>query len=307
MPGEPPLLNLADSRTWPHTVGATVYPVAVPLNRVTPSNDETPVWPMTGRGTRRSMSEPRAQSRLGDTWVLRKHEASVLVAIYAAFTAVWFTVGWLLTRSLKNSWIVHTDQSISEWFANRRSSTWNSLSYVGSMMSDTLVKIVVTALVAVAMLIVWKRWLEPLIIVVALILEALTFITVTTLVGRPRPDVPRLETSPVGSSYPSGHMGAAVAYSAIVVVLLWHTRRHWLRVLLIAAGVIIPLCVGLARIYRGMHYFSDVIFGALLGAASVIATVTVLRNAANRQPLHETDEQPAEVEVTPSDSLPVEA
>jgi undecaprenyl-diphosphatase len=237
------------------------------------------------------MPEPR----LRDTWVLRKHEASVLVAFYAALTAVWFTVGWLLTHPLKSSWIVHTDQSISEWFANHRTSRLNSLTFVGSMMSDTLVKVVVTAFVAVTMLVVWKRWLEPLIIVVALILEALTFITVTTLVGRPRPDVPRLETSPVGSSYPSGHVGAAVAYSAIVVVLLWHTRRHWLRVLLIAVGAIIPVCVGLARIYRGMHYFSDVIFGALLGGASVIAAVLVLRNAAGRELTHDTDGRPAQV------------
>ena len=249
------------------------------------------------------MSEPR----LRDTWVLRKREAYVLVAIYAAFTAVWFAVGWLLTRPLKNSWIVENDQSISEWFADHRTSTLNSLSYVGSMMADTLVKIVVTGLVAATMLIVWKRWLEPLIVVVSLILEALTFITVTTLVGRPRPDVPRLETSPVDSSYPSGHVAAAVAYSAIVVVLLWHTRRHWVRILLIAVGVIVPLCVGVARMHRGMHYFSDVICGALLGVASVIAVVTVLNNAADRGRAPETRERTAEARLTPVGSIPAEA
>jgi undecaprenyl-diphosphatase len=129
-------------------------------------------------------------------------------------------------------------------------------------------------------LVVWKRWLEPLVVCVALILEALTFITVTTLVGRPRPDVPHLDTSPVGSSYPSGHTGAAVAYSAIVVVLLWHTRRRWIRVLSIAVVAILPVLVGLARLYRGMHFFTDVVFGALLGGASVIAAVTVLTRAA---------------------------
>jgi undecaprenyl-diphosphatase len=248
------------------------------------------------------MPEPR----LRDTWVLRKHEASMLVAIYAAFTAVWFAAGWVLTRPLKNSWIVRTDESMAEWFVDRRTSTLNSLSFVGSMMADTVVKIVVTALVALAMLIVWKRWLEPLIVVVPLILEALTFITVTTLVGRPRPDVPKLEAATVGSSYPSGHVGAAVAYSAIVVVMLWHTRRRWLRVLLIAVGVIIPLCVGVARLYRGMHYLSDTIFGALLGGASVIASVIVLRNAANREPAHNVPEVgPAQAELTPAGSIAV--
>jgi len=241
------------------------------------------------------------QHRLRDTWVLRKREATALVALYAAFTAVWFAVGWLLKHSLKDSWIVHTDQSISKWFVGRRTPTLNSLTYIGSMMSDTVVKIIVTAIVAITMLIVWKRWLEPVIVLVALILEALTFITVTTLVDRPRPNVPRLETSPVGSSFPSGHMGAAIAYSAIIVVLLWHTRRQWLRALLIAVGVLIPLCVGLSRIYRGMHYFTDVVFGGLLGGASVIATVMVLRHAEDRQAPDSIDQHPVDAEPRPAE------
>jgi membrane-associated phospholipid phosphatase len=224
-----------------------------------------------------------ADARLRDTWLLRRHEALVLGIVYALFTGIWFSAGWLLTHPLKDSSIVHTDQSISEWFVKQRTPRLNSLSFVGSMLSDTVVKIVVTAIVAVAMLIVWKRWLEPLMVVVALILEALCFITITTLVGRPRPDVPHLDTSPVGSSYPSGHTGAAIAYSAIVVVIFWHTRRRWIRALAVAFAVIVPVCVALSRLYRGMHFFTDVIFGALLGGASVIATAMVLLRAADRQ------------------------
>lgn len=219
--------------------------------------------------------------RLRDTWVLRKHELARLGIIYVAFSAAWFAVGWLLTHPFKDSFIVHNDERISRWFVDKRTPRLNSLSFVGSMLSDTVVKILVTAVVAIVMLVLWKRWLEPLVVCVALILEALTFITVTTLVNRPRPPlVDRLDTSPVGSSYPSGHTGAAVAYSAIVVVLLWHTRRRWIRALAIAVVAILPILVGLARLYRGMHFFTDVVFGALLGGASVFATVTVLTRAA---------------------------
>ena len=218
--------------------------------------------------------------RLRDTWVLRKHELARLGIIYVAFSAAWFVCGWLLTHPLKYSFIVNTDESIARWWVKQRTTRLNSLSFAGSMLSDTVVKILVTAVVAIVMLIVWKRWLEPLVVCVALVLEALTFITVTTLVGRPRPDVPHLDTSPVGSSYPSGHTGAAVAYSAIVVVLLWHTRRRWIRVLAVAVAAILPVLVATARMYRGMHFFTDVVFGGLLGGASVIATVRVLTRAA---------------------------
>ena len=246
-------------------------------------------------GYMRRMTTPRIR----DTWLVRKHEAMQLGLIYAAFTAVWFSVGWLLTHSLKNSWIVHMDQSIAEWFVLQRTPGLNSLSFVGSMLSDTVVKIVVTALVAVAVFIVWKRWLEPLMVVVTLIVEALCFITITTLVGRPRPDVPHLDTSPVGSSYPSGHTAAAVAYSAIVVVIFWHTRRRGVRAISVAVAVMIPVCVGLARMYRGMHFFTDVVFGALLGGASVFATAMVLTRAAARQ---EHDHE--QVDMVHEDSIP---
>jgi undecaprenyl-diphosphatase len=225
------------------------------------------------------MSTPR----LRDTWLVRRHEAGVLGILYVSLSAIWLSIGWLLTHPLKDSPLVHMDQSISRWFVDQRTPRLNSLSFVGSMLSDTVVKIVATVIIAVVMLIVWKRWLEPLMVVIPLILEALCFITVTTIVGRPRPDVVRLDTSPVGSSYPSGHMGAAVSYAAIIVVVFWHTRRRWIRVLAVAVGALIPMWVGLSRMYRGMHYFTDVVFGALLGGASVIATALVLRHAADDQ------------------------
>lgn len=236
-------------------------------------------------------------ARLRNTWILRRHEALTLGLLYVLFTAVWFAVGWLLTHSMKNSSIVHADESISEWFVKQRTPGLNSLSFVGSMLADTVVKIVVTAIVATAMLIAWKRWLEPLMVVVPLVLEALCFITITTLVDRPRPGVPHLDSSPVGSSFPSGHVGAAVAYSAIVVVVFWHTRRRWIRSLAVGLGVVIPVFVGLARIYRGMHFFTDVVMGALLGSASVIAAAIVLRRSSAHQGIRAIEDPRPEAEL----------
>lgn len=221
--------------------------------------------------------------RLRSTWLLRRHEAAALAATFVSFTLAWFVLGWLLTHSLAHSWLVHLDGSAANWFVDRRTPGLNSLSFIGSMMADTVVKVLVTAVVAVVMLVRWRRWLEPLMVVVPLVLEATCFITVTTLVDRPRPDVPRLDSSPVGSSFPSGHMAAAVVYSAIVVVIFWHTRNRWVRSVAVAVVALLAMFVGLSRMYRGMHYLTDVTMGALLGAASVAATAVVLRRAARRQ------------------------
>jgi hypothetical protein len=91
-----------------------------------------------------------------------------------------------------------------------------------------------------------------------------------------------LEGSPIGSSYPSGHTAAAVVYSAIVIVIFWHTRRVWVRALAVAVAIAIPICVGYSRVYRGMHHLSDVVAGALLGGAWVISSYLVIRSAERR-------------------------
>lgn len=96
-------------------------------------------------------------------------------------------------------------------------------------MAETSTKVVVTALVALIMLILWRRWFEPVFLVVSVVVEAAACIVVTTVVGRDRPDVARLDASTVGSSFPSGHTAAAAAYVAIAVVVFWHTRKRWVR------------------------------------------------------------------------------
>lgn len=248
------------------------------------------------------MHDNRPRTRLRDTWLLGKREVLTLVGLYVLFTGIWFVIGWSLKHPLNDSSIVHTDQHISRWFVPHRTPRLNSLTYIGSMMSDTVVKIVVTVLVTALVLILWKRWLEPLVIAVPLVIEASVFITVTTLVSRPRPDVPRLETSPVGSSFPSGHVAAAVVYSAIIIVVFWHTRRTWIRALAVALGALVPICVGFSRIYRGMHYFTDVVFGALLGGACVIACTLVLVRAAERRHLPVPAEDTSPVPLVPAGS-----
>ena len=220
---------------------------------------------------------------LRKSWLVRGHEALVLLSMYVTFTFAWFCVGWLLIHPLAGSTIAHMDRSVSEWFVLQRTPGLNSLTAAGSFLGDTTMKVTVTAIVALVMLWRWKRWLEPLMVVIPLILEALSFITITVLVGRPRPNVVRLDGSPVGSSYPSGHMAAAVAYAAIIVVVFWHTRRVWIRVIAVATGTFVAVAVGLSRMYRGMHFPTDVLFGALLGGASVVATAILLRRASERQ------------------------
>jgi membrane-associated phospholipid phosphatase len=100
---------------------------------------------------------------------------------------------------------------------------------------------------------------------------------VTQTVHRPRPPVPELDVAPPTSSFPSGHTAAALAlYGGIAILLLWiYGRRRATRVTAVVLFCI-PVAVGLSRLYRGMHYPTDVLMGALMGGLWLLVVITTL-------------------------------
>ena len=78
---------------------------------------------------------------------------------------------------------------------------------------------------------------------------------------RPRPfDVRLITAAPNFPSFPSGHAAAAFA-TAIVVSLTFRRKQVWISTLMFAGFI------GLSRVYLGLHYPTDILGGALIGAA----------------------------------------
>lgn len=221
--------------------------------------------------------------RLRNTWLLRGHEIGLLLGCYVAMAALWCGVGALIVHLTPGTALGNADQNIEEWFADHRTPQRNSISLVGSMLSETAIKIALTAVVCLTLLWLFRRWFESLVIATSLILEAMTFLTVTLLVKRPRPDVPRLDGSPVSTSFPSGHTAAAVCYVSMAIVVFWHTRKRWIRALAVIVVTLVPIAVGVARMYRGMHHLTDVVGGAIIGAMSVALVTKILVSAEHRR------------------------
>jgi undecaprenyl-diphosphatase len=231
---------------------------------------------MTARGTRTGEVHDRPDGRLRETLPVHRRQSVQLVGGWTVLTVVWIGLGKLVTGPLAHSWIVRTDERVANWMVAHRTPTLNRLTGWGSLLAETTTKVVVTAVLAVVLLRVWRRWFEPMVLVLSLVIEAAAFIVVTTVVGRHRPDVPRLDGSPVGSSFPSGHTAAAAAYVAIAAVVFWHTRKLWARFLVVAVTALVPVIVAASRMYRGMHFLTDTVAGALLGGGAVVLTVVVL-------------------------------
>ncbi|HZI98354.1 MAG TPA: phosphatase PAP2 family protein [Actinomycetales bacterium] len=155
--------------------------------------------------------------------------------------------------------------------ADARTPVWDGISHAVSTTADTLV--IVGTAAALGLLLRWVlgRWLESVVLWAGVALQSTIFLLTTLVVSRPRPDVDKLDPAPPTSSFPSGHTGASTAlYVGLALVIAGRIRRRRLRLLVVAALALVPLAVGLARLYRGMHHPSDVVFGALNGVAALV-------------------------------------
>jgi membrane-associated phospholipid phosphatase len=205
---------------------------------------------------------------------------SAAVRLIPAAVLLWGVLvglGYALTHVLTDTSFNQWDGWVNRWFARHRSGTWNTLTHFVTLCAETLTVVGIGLVFFLGMRLALGRWRESLFLAVALAGEVLIFVCTTLVIDRDRPKVTHLDGAPPTSSFPSGHTAAAVTlYVGLAVIALRSSNRGWLRTLAIVAATAIPVLVALSRLYRGMHYPTDVIAGALLGCAWLAICARVL-------------------------------
>ena len=98
------------------------------------------------------------------------------------------------------------------------------------------------------------------------------------IIRRPRPNILRL-VEESGYSFPSGHSMVSMAFYGIIIYLVYkNVSNKYLKWLLISLLSLLILSIGFSRIYVGVHYFTDVAGGFLLGLAYVVIYVNIYNN-----------------------------
>jgi membrane-associated phospholipid phosphatase len=126
-----------------------------------------------------------------------------------------------------------------------------------------------------------ERRLLPLIALaatVSLVVASVLSSALKELVDRSRPPqaigLDALGSIPASSSFPSGHAMTAFAVAGAIALLA--PRLRW-PVLTLAA------LIGFSRVYLGVHFWTDVLAGSVLGLAIGVAVAAPLRSRCCRQ------------------------
>lgn len=212
-------------------------------------------------------SRPPVGSALRD--VALRAVAPALV-LFAAIVGV----GFLIMGPLGG---LPAENNLSRSVAAGRTPLMDSVTMVWSHIGNT--EIVIGVCVVAVALIWWrtKQWWYAVVPAIAIAIQASVFVAATAIADRPRPTVKHLDPAPPTSSYPSGHMGASTALYLTFALMAQRIQTPWLRRLVTTVCVIVPLLVGYARLYRGMHHLLDILVGLVNGVVCALLAWNYLR------------------------------
>jgi membrane-associated phospholipid phosphatase len=168
-------------------------------------------------------------------------------------------------------WFQPFDDSVSEWAEEHRYAPFVRL----AEWLDVAGSVVVTVplrLLAVAVLLMRRRWTQLAIFVTAVVLSELCIGPLKAWTDRARPPGRIIETS--SASFPSGHsIAAAVTAFGLVVAFLPRGRRrvHW--------GIVatfVAASMAWSRVYLGAHWATDTIAGICFGVGIAVGTEVLL-------------------------------
>jgi undecaprenyl-diphosphatase len=213
--------------------------------------------------------EPAADAAHDSTAVRRARRRAGIFAVVLVSVAVAATASVLIDPVAP--WFQSFDDTVWDWAREHRSAPLVRVAEWFDVAGSVVVTVPLR-LLAIAVLLLRRRWTQLAIFVTALVVSELCIGPLKAWTGRARPPQGIVETT--SGSFPSGHsIAAAVTAFGLVVAFLPRGRRrlHWG-----IAATVVAASMAWSRVYLGAHWASDTIAGACFGVGIAIGTEVLL-------------------------------
>jgi len=186
--------------------------------------------------------------------------------------------GWL-ARGIFADRFVRIDNGVITWLHGYWSPLANQAMLLFTMLGDTAVLALLIALIAGTLLYV-GRWIDAGGLVLAAGGAGIINQLLKSIFQRVRPDLFSGPLHLASYSFPSGHsMGSIACYGMLAVLGIRLLRGRLAKIGLGVAATLLIFCIGLSRIYFGVHYPTDVIGGFLAGSIWLVISIAIVRAA----------------------------
>ena len=191
----------------------------------------------------------------------------LVVAAFVLVEGALLALGLLVTRVLDDGPLHRHEIAMVRFIEAHRTAFWNDVTGLGTVLGSTWTIVGLTALGCILLARRGQGPRLPAFLTVAVAGETLLFLLASSILDRLRPGIAQLDVAPETSSFPSGHTAATIALGFGLALGLTRTHpRHRLLALSWVLAVSLAAFVLATRLYRGMHWPTDV-------AASVVFTV----------------------------------
>ena len=189
--------------------------------------------------------------------------AALYVAMWIGWTSPWNWVADVDSRTLATAYRLAAEHPA--WVG-----TWDAIC---TLFSPFVFRVVAVGMVVHAF--IRRKRRTAVFLLLAVELSGPLTVLAKWVGDRPRPDTALVAAS--STSFPSGHaVGVMASVLAFAVVLAPYVRAD-LRRVLVVAGAVVVVAVGVGRVALNVHHASDVVAGWALGYLWVLVCLPVIR------------------------------
>lgn len=194
-----------------------------------------------------------------------------LILFSSIFVAILFAIFLTLSILILCKYNFNIDSAFINIMNNVRSSNFTQFVKIFTHLGSVVLFFAITVLLFILL----KGSKNKIFVAMYFVAVCVTSIIVKYIFQRPRPENIALIVE-TGFSFPSAHAMLSMAFYGLLIYFAWQflNKKSYKIIITVVLSLII-LFVSLSRIYLGVHYFTDIFGGLLLGAICLVIGILV--------------------------------